>query len=114
MAKKRQHPPAKAAVIRNRIQIDEQLEDESLRPDPDQPPLDAAPSRTSIYSEWLNTSARPSVQSAWLNSPSPIEPAPAFPSAPEPMPDDSASPSARRRRSSQARRLTPCEGLRVN
>ena len=114
MAKKRQHPPAKAAVIRNRIQIDEQLEDESLRPDPDQPPLDTAPSRASIYSEWLNTSARPSVQSAWLNSPSPTEPDPTLPSAPEPVPDDSASPPARGRRSSQARRLKAGERLVLN
>ncbi|HEY7982636.1 MAG TPA: hypothetical protein VID73_00625, partial [Ktedonobacterales bacterium] len=45
------------------------------RPDPDQPPIGAVPSRPSVYSEWLNTSLqRPSARSEWLNTPTTAAP----------------------------------------
>jgi hypothetical protein len=135
--KKKRKPPAKAPVIRHRLpseEIDDEEEEEDLsRPDPDQPPLEGATGRPSIYSEWLNApAARPSVFSQWLNLPEtapptlpPPEP-PAPPKGPRPTAripiadlDAGGAPAVspdqpRRRRTTAARRLSPAERLEVD
>jgi hypothetical protein len=72
MAKKRKRLDAKGPEPGTQGNQRPQPESEQLsRPDPDQPPIGATPSRPSVYSEWLNTSiSRPSVRSEWLNTPS--------------------------------------------
>lgn len=136
MARKKRKPPAKAPAVHDPVESGAIADEDSLRPDPDQPPVKGVTGRPSVYSEWVNSPPRPSPRMATTNSPPPAAAYPAASMQPSPRPgagfnagmpgarrsagpdlatdvDESQLPVTRKRRTTRARRLTNADRLNV-